>query len=80
MKRIFSRLALYGGGTTLVVAALVQPVLASWTEHVKEQAYQEALQDFEADWKKRLTKNQPLLRSACTTWWFGMNGKERRVR
>jgi hypothetical protein len=47
---------------------------------VKEQAYQEALQDFEADWKKRLTKDQPLLRSACTTWWFGMNGKDRRVK
>jgi hypothetical protein len=59
---------------------LILPLLDDYVSQVRSAATEQALKTFETTWKARLLDNQALLRTACTTWWFGSNHKERSLK
>ena len=80
LKLEAARMGLYGGAALLAGWLIAEPMLDAALASVQREAEVQALQQFEEGWKTRLSQNQPLLRSACTTWWFGMNGRDRRLK
>jgi hypothetical protein len=80
LKAEAARLGLYGGAVLLAGWVAAQPAIDSALDRVQRQAQADALSQFEDGWKDRLSSNQPLMRSACTAWWFGMNSTQRRVK
>ena len=82
-RKIKSEVAKFGLYAAILAAAgwmTLQPLADAALARIQVRAQTQALAQFEEGWKSHLTQNQTLLRSACTTWWFGMGTKDRSLK
>jgi len=80
MKRGLAHIGFSAAAGLVLSTLLILPLLDAYVSQVRVAATEQALETFETSWKSRLLDNQSLLRTACTTWWFGSNHKERNLK
>jgi hypothetical protein len=80
VKRALAHIGLSAAAGLALSTLLLLPMLDNYVSQVRAVATEQALETFETSWKSRLLDNQALLRTACTTWWFGSTHKERALK
>jgi hypothetical protein len=60
-------------------AQLALPAHDHIVEATLDRARASALLDFESSYKDRLLQHKETLSQACTSWWFGMTHKDRKL-
>ena len=80
LKRGLAHIGFSAAAGLALSTLLILPLLDTYVSQVRATATEQALKAFETSWKSRLLDNQALLRTACTTWWFGSTHKERNLK
>jgi predicted GIY-YIG superfamily endonuclease len=80
LKRGLAHIGFSAAAGLALSTLLLLPMLDNYVSQVRAAATEQALKTFETSWKSRLLDNQALLRTACTTWWFGATHKERALK
>lgn len=65
-------------GATLA-AFVGRSVVRDLVADARIEAYTAAVADFNEGYKQRLLENKDALNHACTTWWFDMTTKDRKL-
>lgn len=74
------RIALYGGASAVLLIALLAGVHDKLVDEAYERGRQAGFKEADATLPARLTANQELANTACTTWWFNMTHKDRKLK
>lgn len=77
--RHFGYMCMYVTAGAVMTVYLGLPTYDRALAVAKQQAYTDALQDFEVSYKQRLIENKDTLNKACTAWWFDMTTKDRKL-
>lgn len=78
--RHFSFFSMYLTLGVVATAYLGRELVREAIADARIEAYNEAKEAFDADYKQRLLENKDYLGKACTTWWFDMTTKDRKLK
>lgn len=67
------------GMSTALCVFVYYHLLPPIVEKARTEAYSAAFNDFNSNWKSRLSSNTELLNTTCKAWWFTANSSDRKL-